>query len=61
MKAQAECSLQNLGSRMRNKMEQSGMEWNAGESKTTITTAVSTGTDHATLSLTVIPDLSQHT
>ena len=26
------------------------MEWSAGESKTTVTTAVSTGTDQATLS-----------
>ena len=33
----------------------------AGESETTVTTAVSTGTDQATLSLTVIPEFSQHT
>ena len=33
----------------------------AGESETTVTTAVSTGTDRATLSLTVIPQFSQHT
>ena len=39
-------------------------EWkmeDGGESETTVTTAVSTGTDRATLSLTVIPELSQHT
>ena len=32
----------------------------AGESETTVTTAVSTGTDQATLSLAVIPKFSQH-
>ena len=32
-----------------------------GESETTVTTAVSTGTDRATLSLAVIPKFSQHT
>ena len=33
----------------------------AEESETTVTTAVSTGTDRATLSLAVIPEFSQHT
>ena len=33
---------------------------NAGESETTVTTAVSTDTDRATLSLAVIPEFSQH-
>ena len=39
---------------------QNGME-DAGESETTVTTAVSTGTDRTTLSLAVIPQFSQHT
>ena len=33
----------------------------AGESETTVTIAVSTETDRATLSLAVIPEFSQHT
>ena len=33
----------------------------AGESETTVTTAVSTGIDRPTLSLAVIPQFSQHT
>ena len=33
----------------------------AGESETTVTTAVSTGRDRATLSLAVIPEFPQHT
>ena len=32
----------------------------AGESETDVTSAVSTGTDRATLSLAVIPEFSQH-
>ena len=32
-----------------------------GESETTVTSAVSTGADRDTLSLAVIPELSQHT
>ena len=33
----------------------------AGESETSVTTAVSTGTERATVSLAVIPEFSQNT
>ena len=40
------------------RIEWSGVEQNAGKSETAATTAVSISTDQATLSLTVIPEIS---